>query len=79
MNNLLWEEIVKFHDHECTGIAIGFKACEVIKSKINIDENIVCIIENNSSPIDEVKYIFNFDYKKGNLILREDKGLAYNL
>ena len=36
MNNLLWEEIVKFHDHECTGIAIGFKACEVIKSKINI-------------------------------------------
>lgn len=79
MNNLLWEETVKFHGHECPGIAIGFKVCEAIKSKINIDENIVCISENNSCPIDAVKYIFNFDYKKGNLILREDKDLAFNI
>ena len=55
MNNLLWEEIVKFHDHECTGIAIGFKACEVIKSKINIDENIK--FEKEKAMIIELKVI----------------------
>lgn len=79
MNNLLWEEVVKFHGHKCPGIAMGFKACEVISSKIDKDDEIICISENNTCPVDAIKYIFKCDYDKGNLILKEDKDLAFNI
>ncbi|MDZ4910872.1 formylmethanofuran dehydrogenase, partial [Clostridium perfringens] len=59
MERLLWEEAVRFHGHECPGLAIGMKACEAIISKMNIKpkkDKIICITENNTCPIDGIKY-----------------------
>lgn len=47
MNKELWKKCVEFHGHECPGLAIGFRACEVAVEKMNLkfssDEEIVCV------------------------------------
>lgn len=82
MNNLLWEEAVKFHGHECPGLAIGIRACEAIISKMNIkpkEDKIICITENNTCPVDGIKYVFGCDYDKKNLFYKESDELAFNI
>lgn len=82
MDNLLWEEAVKYHGHECPGLAIGIKACEAIMNEMNIEpkENeIVCISENNTCPIDGIKFVFGCDYNKQNLLYKESEDLAFNI
>lgn len=82
MDNLLYKEVVKFHGHECPGISIGMKACEAIISKMNINpgkDKIICITENDTCPIDAIKYVFGCDYNKNNLIYKESESLAFNI
>ena len=82
MNNLLWEEAVKFHGHECPGLAIGIRACEAIISKMNIkpkEDKIICITENNTCPVDGIKYVFGCDYDKKNLFYKESEELFFNI
>lgn len=82
MNNLLWKEVVKFHGHECPGLAIGIRACEAIISKMNIkpkEDKIICITENNTCPVDRIKYVFGCDYDKKNLFYKESDELAFNI
>jgi len=82
MNNLLWKEVVKFHGHECPGLAIGIRACEAIISKMNIkpkEDKIICITENNTCPVDGIKYVFGGDYDKKNLFYKESDELAFNI
>ncbi|WP_419724627.1 FmdE family protein [Terrisporobacter petrolearius] len=82
MNSLLWEEAVRFHGHECPGLAIGIKACEAIIGKMNIKLNkdeIICITENNTCPVDGIKYVFGCDYDKKNLFYKESGELAFNI
>lgn len=82
MNNLLWEEAVKFHGHECPGLAIGIRACEAIISKMNIkpeEDKIICITENNTCPVDGIKYVLGCDYDKKNLFYKESGELAFNI
>ena len=82
MNNLLWKEVVKFHGHECPGLAIGIRACEAIISKMNIkpkEDKIICITENNTCPVDGIKYVFGCDYDKKNLFYKESDELAFNI
>ena len=82
MKNLLWKEVVKFHGHECPGLAIGIRACEAIISKMNIkpkEDKIICITENNTCPVDGIKYVFGCDYDKKNLFYKESDELAFNI
>lgn len=82
MNNLLWEEADKFHGHECPGLAIGIRACEAIISKMNIkpkEDKIICITENNTCPVDGIKYVFGCDYDKKNLFYKESDELVFNI
>lgn len=82
MDSLLWEEAIKFHGHECPGLAIGIKACEAIISEMNIKpkkDKIICISENNTCPVDGIKYVFGCDYDKKNLFYKESNDLAFNI
>lgn len=82
MYNLLWEDVVKFHGHECPGLAIGIRACEAIINEMNIkpkEDEIICISENNTCPIDGIKYVFGCDYDKNNLFYKESGELAFNI
>jgi formylmethanofuran dehydrogenase subunit E len=77
-----WERCVEFHGHECPGLAIGFKACEAAKSKMNIsfstDEEIVCVTENDACGVDAVQVITGCTFGKGNLIYRGTGKMAFS-
>ena len=81
MNDELWYECVKFHGHECPGLAIGFRAAEIAKEKMGLkfsqDEEIVCITENDACGVDAVQYITGCTLGKGNLILKGTGKMAF--
>lgn len=34
MDQVLWDECVRFHGHECPGLAIGYRAAEIAKEQL---------------------------------------------
>ncbi|HHX67907.1 MAG: FmdE family protein [Miniphocaeibacter sp.] len=70
----LWEKAVKFHGHHCPGLAIGVKVCEAAMEKMgidpDIDEEIICIAENDACGIDAIQSLLGCTVGKGNLILK---------
>ncbi len=82
MNENLWEKCVKFHGHECPGLAIGYKACEAVRSKMKLefskDEEIVCITENDACGLDAIQLITGCTIGKGNLIYKGTGKHAYS-
>jgi formylmethanofuran dehydrogenase subunit E len=82
MNRELWEKSVKFHGHECPGLAIGFKACEAAIEKMNLnfskDEELVCVTENDACGVDAVQVITGCTFGKGNLIYRDTGKMAFS-
>jgi formylmethanofuran dehydrogenase subunit E len=81
MNKELWNKCVEFHRHECPGLAIGFRACEIaieeMKFKFSSDEEIVCITENDACGVDAVQVITGCTLGKGNLIYRSTGKMAF--
>lgn len=69
-----WSKCVAFHGHECPGLAIGVRvseaAIEKLKIQFSLDEEIVCITENDSCSIDAVQVLLSCTVGKGNLILK---------
>lgn len=82
MNKELWDKCVKFHGHECPGLAIGFKAAEAAIKKLGIefstDEEIVCVTENDACGVDAIQVILGCTFGKGNLIFRNRGKSAYS-
>ena len=69
-----WDKAVAFHGHKCPGLAIGVKACEAAVEKMGIspalDEELVCITENDACGVDAVQALMSCTIGKGNLILK---------
>lgn len=82
MNQKLWENCVKFHGHECPGLAIGFRAAEVAIEKMGLtfssDEEIVCVTENDACGVDAVQVITGCTMGKGNLIYKGTGKMAFS-
>jgi formylmethanofuran dehydrogenase subunit E len=82
MDRELWRKAVEFHGHECPGLAIGFKACEVVIEKMGItfskDEEIVCVTENDACGVDAIQIITGCTLGKGNLIYRGTGKMAFS-
>lgn len=82
MNKSDWEKVVEFHGHTCPGLAIGFKAVEAAKEKIDItfssDEEIVCITENDACGVDAIQALTGCSIGKGNLIYRSTGKMAFS-
>ncbi len=74
MNQEYWDKARKFHGHECPGLAIGVKLCQAVVEKMNlspaIDEELVCISENNACGVDAVQVLMGCTMGKGNLIYK---------
>ena len=81
MNKELWNKCVKFHGHECPGLAIGFRASQIAKDKMALnfsqDEEIICITENDACGVDAVQFITGCTLGKGNLILKGTGKMAF--
>ncbi|SFQ10655.1 formylmethanofuran dehydrogenase subunit E [Oscillibacter sp. PC13] len=82
MNKELWEKAVAFHGHECPGLALGVRLCEYVQQKLGLgvshDEELVCIAETDSCPVDAVQAILSCTVGKGNLLYRPTGKTAYN-
>ena len=52
-----FQEVVEFHGHACPGLAFGFRATKLALRELGIsrssDEELVAVVENNSSPLAE--------------------------
>ena len=61
MNKELWEKAVAFHGHACPGLALGVRLCEFVQQELGVgvspDEELVCIAETDSCPVDAVQAI----------------------
>lgn len=80
-----WEQVAKFHGHTCPGLAIGFKACEAAIAELGledsfpaIDEEIVCVTENDACGVDAIQALLSCTYGKGNLIARLRGKMAFS-
>jgi formylmethanofuran dehydrogenase subunit E len=82
MNNEQWLAAVRFHGHECPGLAIGVKACEAAEAKLGVtrssDEEVVCVTENDACGVDAVQAILGCSFGKGNLIYRGTGKMAFS-
>lgn len=82
MNEQLWKKCIEFHGHECPGLAIGFRACEIavekMKLKFSSDEEVVCVTENDACGVDAVQVVTGCTMGKGNLIYRGTGKMAFS-
>lgn len=81
-DQIKWKKAAAFHGHECPGLAIGFKVCQALEEHIpteaSIDEEIVCITENDSCAVDAVQSLLGCTFGKGNLIYKPMGKMAFN-
>jgi formylmethanofuran dehydrogenase subunit E len=68
-------EAVKFHGHLCPGLAIGYRASRTAMDRMGIarayDEELVCVVENDSCSVDAVQFLTGCTFGKGNLIFKD--------
>ena len=84
MDQKLWQECVRFHGHECPGLAIGYRAVEIAKEYLGdvfsplYDEEVVCVTENDACGVDAVQWLSGCTIGKGNLIYRPSGKMAFS-
>lgn len=80
---MLYEETVKFHGHECPGLASGYRMAvagmQLISSQRSADEEIVCIVENDACGVDAVQVVTGCTFGKGNLIFCDHGKNVYTI
>ena len=77
----LWEKVTEYHGHKCPGIAMGFKMCEaaILEMDANPSEDeVVCISENKTCPVDAVRFIFGCTEDNQKLEIRPSDDLAFS-
>ncbi len=78
----LWEKCVAFHGHACGGLTIGYKAALLAIRELGItfsvDEEIVCISENDACGVDAIQVILSCTAGKGNLLFHMTGKSAYS-
>jgi formylmethanofuran dehydrogenase subunit E len=74
-------KVTEFHGHVCPGSAMGYKAAEIaikeLSSKQAVDEELVCITENDSCAVDAIQVLTGCTFGKGNLIFYDYGKQAY--
>lgn len=85
MGNDLWEQAVAFHGHSCPGLAIGFAASLAASQLLHfslpaatLDEDLVCVTENDACGVDAVQFLTGCTLGKGNLIYRGTGKMAFS-
>ena len=72
---LTYEEIIRFHGHDCPGLAIGYRmanaAIDELRSIRSEDEELVAIVENDACGVDALQCITGCTFGKGNLLFRD--------
>ena len=82
MNEALWNKCVAFHGHSCPGLAIGYRASvlalELLRVQSALDEELVCITENDACGVDGVQAVAGCTIGKGNLLFHNTGKMAFS-
>lgn len=77
-----WQHCGEFHGHFCPGLAIGVRAVDAAREKINAgkvrDEDLVCVTENDACGVDAIQALLSCTVGKGNLIFRPTGKMAFS-
>ncbi|MBT8373803.1 MAG: formylmethanofuran dehydrogenase [Deltaproteobacteria bacterium] len=69
---MTYEEIIRFHGHECPGLAIGYRMATAAMEKLDLirseDEELVAIVENDACGVDALQCVSGCTFGKGNLL-----------
>ena len=80
---MTYADIVKFHGHECPGLAIGYRmataAMEQLESMPAQDEELVAIVENDACGVDALQCVTGCTFGKGNLLFRDYGKAVYTI
>jgi formylmethanofuran dehydrogenase subunit E len=80
---MTYEEIIKFHGHQCPGLAKGYKmataAMERLVSIRAADEELVAIVENDACGVDALQCVTGCTFGKGNLLFRDYGKQVYTI
>ncbi len=80
---MTYDEIIRFHGHECPGLAIGYRmalaAVENLGASRAEDEELVAIVENDACGVDALQCVTGCTFGKGNLIFRDHGKQVYTV
>ena len=80
---MTYEEIVRFHGHECPGLAIGYRmataAMHELASIRSEDEQLVAIVENDACGVDALQCVTGCTFGKGNLLFQDNGKQVYTI
>jgi formylmethanofuran dehydrogenase subunit E len=80
---MTFREIVRFHGHQCPGLAIGYRMAMAgigwLEEQRALDEELVAITENDACGVDALQCVSGCTFGKGNLIFRDWGKQAYTL
>jgi formylmethanofuran dehydrogenase subunit E len=74
------DEVVRFHGHQCPGLAIGIQAARLAIREVgghSPDEEVVAVVETDMCAVDGIQYLTGCTFGKGNLIHRDWGKNAY--
>lgn len=83
-NREIWNKCADFHGHVCGGLTIGYKASLYaiellgLASSEDMDEEVVCISENDACGVDAIQVILGCSVGKGNLLFHMTGKQAFN-
>jgi formylmethanofuran dehydrogenase subunit E len=81
MNLDCWDKARAFHGHACPGLAIGVRVCDALAKKMgagpSLDEELVCVVENDACGVDAIQALTGCTFGKGNLIYKNTGKNAY--
>ncbi len=70
-----YQDVVNFHGHSCPGLAFGYRVALLglkgLGLKRGSDEELVCIVENDSCAVDAIQFVAGCTFGKGNLIFKD--------
>ncbi|OGP61185.1 MAG: hypothetical protein A2162_13030 [Deltaproteobacteria bacterium RBG_13_52_11b] len=78
-----FKKCVDFHGHICPGIAIGFRAAQILMDRLGVrkapDEELVAVVETDACGSDAIQVMTGCTFGKGNFIFRDYGKHAFSL
>ena len=80
---MTYEEIIQFHGHECSGLAIGHRMATAAMESLELfraeDEELVAIVENDACGVDALQCVAGCTFGKRNLLFRDYGKQVYTI
>ena len=83
LSNERFKQCIKFHGHVCPGLAIGFRAAQVLMKRLGVrkapDEELVAMVETDACGADAIQVMTGCTFGKGNFIFKNYGKHAFSL